>query len=271
MTHADRKLGRLPSRSDPRALMFGRFAREPRVLPERTNFWPRRSAFPLRTFGNDEWGDCTRASQANASMRMERLECRRTPSITDEEVVRVYREMSDRLYGGGDNGAYETDALSEWRKPDTTFRDTKGRPLTIDAFLRVNAADQTELRSALVTAGAHGIKVCLALPRAFQHILPPADWDIPAGQPLIGDWQAGSWGGHSVFLRDYDAVGLWIVHTWALPDQRITWKAAAAYLDEAHVAIDSFDAWRTRKASAKGIDFQAVRREVNRVSSRKIA
>jgi hypothetical protein len=264
------KLGRLPSRSDPRALMFARFATEPKVLPERTNFWPRRTGFPLRTFGNDAWGDCTRASQANAAMRMERLECRRTPSITDEEVIRVYREMSDRLYGGGDNGAYETDALDCWRRPEYTFRDTRGRPLTIDAYLRVNAGDQTELRSALVTAGAHGIKVCLALPLAFQGHAPPADWDIPAGQPLIGEWQAGSWGGHSLFVRDYDAVGLWIVHSWARPDQRITWKAAAAYLDEAHIVIDSLDAWRTR-AAARRIDFAAIKKAVNKVSSRKIA
>lgn len=61
----ERKLGRLPARSDPRALMFSRFATEPKRLPPRTNFWPQRKAFPLRTFGNTEVGDCTRASQGD--------------------------------------------------------------------------------------------------------------------------------------------------------------------------------------------------------------
>ena len=102
---ADKKLGRLPSKSDTRALMFSRFAAAPKKLPKATNFWSTRSAFPNRTFGNNQWGDCTRAKQAIASMRMERLETTRTAQITDAEVVRVYREMSERLYGGEDNGA----------------------------------------------------------------------------------------------------------------------------------------------------------------------
>jgi len=60
------KLGRLPAKSDIRALMFAKFAAPPRILPKRTNFWPRRAAFPLRSFGNTQYGDCTRAKQAVA-------------------------------------------------------------------------------------------------------------------------------------------------------------------------------------------------------------
>ncbi len=266
----DKKLGRLPTRSDPRALMFARFTTEPTVLPEATNFWTNRAPFPLRSFGNLDYGDCTRAKQANAHMRMERLECRRTPKIADEEVVRVYFAMTERLYGGGDTGAYETDALSEWRKPDLTFKDTKGRPLTIDAFLRINAGDQRELRAGLYTAGAHGIAICLNLPAAWQRIGPPDDWDLPQGQQPIGTYLPGSWGGHSMWADDYDATGIWLDHTWELPRQRITWRAAAVYLDEAHICIDSFDAWRVRQGRAKGIDFAALKKAVNRVSSKKI-
>lgn len=267
-----RQLGRLPSKSDTRALMFSRFASEPKVLPPRTHFWPKRAAFPIRSFGNLRMGCCTRAKQAVAAMRMERLETRRTPEISDDEVIRVYREMSNRLYGGGDNGAYETDALSEWRKPELTFKDTKGRALTIDAFLRLNAADHTEIKSALVTAAAHGIEFCINLPLAFQRLDPPADWDIPDGQPLIGEWMPGSWGGHSMHGRDYDEIGLWFNHTWELPDQRITWRAMAAYVDEAHFVVDSYDYWRTQKPLAKKLlDLAGIRNAVNAVSSRKIA
>lgn len=265
-------LGRLPSKSDPRALMFARFVSAPPTLPKRTNFWPHRGAFPLRTFGNNQMGDCTRAKQAIAAMRMERLETRSAAQIADEEVVRVYLAMTDRLYGGGDTGAFETDALSDWRKPEYTFKDTKGRPLTIDAFLRLNPANHEELKSALFTAGAHGIPLCLNLPSAFQSISPPADWDIPAGQALIGDWLPGSWGGHSMWCRDYDEVGLWLVHTWGIPDQRVTWRAAAAYVDESHMVIDSIDFWRAQKPRAKRlVDFTAIKRAINKVSSQKVA
>lgn len=264
-----RRLGRKPALADTRALFLNRFAALDAPPPPATNFWPRRAAFPLRHFGNLEWGSCTRSKQAIAAMRMERIEQRRTISIEDAEVVRVYREMSDRLYGGGDNGAYETDALNEWRRQEHTFRDTKGRALTIDAYLRLNPYDHDELRRAMAMAGAHGLAVCLNLPWAFAHIEPPSDWHVPDGQAYIGDWMPGSWGGHSMWARDYDEIGIWLVHTWDLPDQRITWRAAAAYLDEAHLVIDSWNWWKAHKPEA--LDWRLAREAVNRVSSVKIA
>jgi hypothetical protein len=176
--------------------------------------------------------------------------------------------MSERLYGGADNGAFETDALSEWRKPEFTFRDSGGRALTIDAFTRINPSDQEELRSALWTAGAHGIAICVNLPAAFKSINPPAAWDIPEGTTPIGTWLPGSWGGHSMWARDYDEEGIWLVHTWGMRDQRITWRAAAIYLDEAHLVIDSLDYWRKKKpAAARYLDLTGLRKAVNQVSS----
>lgn len=266
-----RRLGRLPRMMHPNALLLNRFADFP-PPPPRTDFWRGRTPFPIRSFGNTRYGDCTRASQAIASMRMERIETRRTPLITDDEVVRVYQDMSDRLYGGGDNGAYEVDALNAWRDPTTTFKDTSHRTLTIDAYTRINVGDHDEVRGALAAAGAHGIKVCFNLPWAFNALQPPYDWDCPAG-PLLGDWMPGSWGGHSMFARDYDEVGLWLPHQWDLPDQRITWRAVAAYMDEAHLVIDSWDYWRTHKATAlkQTLDLAGIRQAVNRVSRLKIA
>lgn len=262
-------LGRMPRRSDVRALLFSNFVKQQAQLPAKFDFWAKRKPFPLRTFGNTEVGDCTRAKQAVAAMRMERIEQRRTPQITDEEVLRVYYDMTARLYGGGDTGAYETDALSEWRKPDLTFRDTKGRPLTIDAFLRLNPANHDELRSAITLAGAHGVAICLNLPWAWSRIDPPADWALPAHTPLIGPWTPGSWGGHSLWSTAYDSVGIWTEHTWDIPRQRITWEAAAVYLDEAHLVIDKVNEWK-KKAGAKLINFSAIKSEVNAVSSQKI-
>jgi hypothetical protein len=270
-TSAGKKLGRLPSKSDTRALMFSRFAQPRKALPPRTNFWPRRTGFPLRSFGNREVGDCTIASQANAAMRMERLETRRTPQIADEEAKRVYFAMTERLYGGGDTGAYETDALNNWRDPALTFKDTKGRPLTIDAYVRINASDVEEIKNALVTAAQHGIKFCISLPNAFQDISPPNDWAIPDGQALLGDWQAGSWGGHSMYGRDYDEIGMWFAHSWEEPDQRITWPAVMAYVDEVHLPIDSLDAWRQKPGIKKVLDLPGLKAAVNKVSSQKIA
>lgn len=267
------RLGRLPRKSDTRALLLNRFAALDTKPPVRTRFWEPRSGFPLRIFGNDRYGCCTRASQAQEAMRFERIEQRRTVEITDDEVIRVYTEMSDRLYGGGDNGAFETDALDCWRRPEYTFKDTKGRALTIDSYLRINVSDLDELRRAIALSGAHGIKLCFNLPWAWANVSPPADWDVaPGGAPLTGDYLPGSWGGHSMYARDYDEVGPWVVHTWGIPDQRVTWAAVAAYCDETHLVIDSFDYWRTKKPAAiKGLDLAGIRAAVNKISSRKIA
>lgn len=275
-----RVLGRLPRKSDTRALQFSRFAQPRKALPPRTNFWTRRAPFAYRSFGNRSHGDCTIASQAVMQMRNERLEVRRTPLISDEDVIRAYYALTLREYGVGDGtpndpsgdvGAYETDALNNMRRPDQTFRDTKGRILTIDAFVRVNAGDVEEIKNALVTAADHGIKFCINLPRAFQSLDPPHDWAIPAGQPLLGDWMPGSWGGHSMYGSDYDEVGLWTPGTWEEPPQRITWPAVAAYVDEVHLTVDSLDAWRKKPGIKKALDLPGLRQAVNKVSSQKIA
>jgi hypothetical protein len=159
------------------------------------------------------------------------------------------------------------DALDCWRRPEHTFRDTAGRPLTIDAYVRVHPSDQEELRNAIWTAQSHGVYVGVNLPQAFSDLEPPRKWDVPKGQPLVGKYLAGSWGGHAMWARDYDEQGLWLVHTWGLRDQLMTWAAVAAYMDEAYIVIDSVDAWRRRR---RALRLDAIRRAVNRVSSQKI-
>lgn len=269
-----RRLGKLPARQSRQALLFSDFAKFSRI-PSRVSYWKTKPELPKRTFGNDNMGDCTRAKQAYASMRMERLEQRgKTITITDDEIIRVYVDMSNRLYGGGDNGAYEEDALNEWRRPDTTFRDTDGNPYTIDAFLKINHANQNEMRAAMSLAQARGIAICLNLPEAYSGIDPPALWGTPPeGTPLTGKWMPGSWGGHSMWsLGDYDSEGVWLDDTWAHGPRKITWDALAAYCDEAHMVIDSVDTWRKKqKADAPvRLNMKGVIGAVNEVSTQKI-
>jgi hypothetical protein len=264
------KLGKKPAKSDPRALLFTKFASPPKVLPAKFNFWQRRVPFQLRSFGNLGVGDCTRASQANAAMRLERIEARRTAQITDEEVLRVYYEMTEKLYGGGDTGAYIMDALSCWRRESDTFRDTKNRPLTIDAYTRLDPADQEQVKTALWQSGAHGIAVGINLPLAWSEVPPPGVWDVPADGRFIHSYEPGTWGGHALFARSYDERGVWLVHSWDLPDQLITWAAVAAYMDEAYQVIDSVDEWRKRAGIRTTLDLAGIRAAVNKVSDTKI-
>lgn len=276
-------LGKLPARGDARTINFARFVQLDRV-PKAYDPWKTRAPFPARSFGNTREGCCTRASQAIAAMRFERLETRATPHITDEEVHRVYREGVRRHYGTDeDMGMYEVDALSDFRKPEYTFRDSHGRPITIDAFTQVNVRDREEVKAAIALSGKFGIKVCLNLPLAYRSVEPPAAWDVPADGRFTGDWQPGSWGGHSLFVSSYDERGVRLVHSWydsaegskpadwPVYEQWLTWPALSAFGDESYWLIDSLDAWRKRPASQRAaVDLDGIRKAVNRVSSTKL-
>lgn len=270
------RLGRLPRKRSMKSLDFADFYSAVR-LPTRQQYWANKEAPPIRSFGNTECGDCTRAKQAVAHLRMERLEQgRKAPfiDVTDEEVKRVYFEMTARLYGGGDTGAYEEDALSEWRKPDLTFKDTAGNPFTIEAFLSLDPGNQNQLKAALALAGAKGIALAFSLPIEAQSQLDRGEmtWDVPEGQALTGDFMPGSWGGHSVWAYGYEPADVNLDMTWNIPPIKATWRFMAAYCDEAHIVIDSVDAWRARLAKVEGVklNLSKIVSAVNSVSSQKI-
>lgn len=269
----NRCLGKLAAKVNRKQLLFATFMNVPKTdpVPNVSDFWAKRAKFPSKSYGNRQHGCCTRASQAVLATRMERIEQRRTLDIAEEEVLRVYYEMTERLYGGGDTGAYETDALDDWRRADRTFKDVKGRPLTIDAYVRVNHIDQIEIRRAIHLAGAHGVKLCFALPLAWSSTELTEPWDAPADGRFIGNYEPYSWGGHSMTADAYNKQGVRVLHTWFDGDktvqshQFVTW-AGMAYCDEMYVVIDSVNAWRKR-AEDQGFDMTNLVDAVNSVSS----
>jgi hypothetical protein len=147
------RLGKMKQKSSTKALLYANFLKASLPDPPKSfDFWKRRNKlhpFALSMFGNDTNGDCTIASQANMDLRLERLETRKNISITDNSVLSAYYDMTARLYGGGDTGAFETDALDNWRNPDWTFKDTNDNRLTIDAYTRINNLDIREIKRAI--------------------------------------------------------------------------------------------------------------------------
>lgn len=261
----NKKLGRLPAKKDPRSVLFADFVRPSAKAPLTNNFWKDKK-FPLDSFGNTTVGDCTIASQALMATRMEDIETKKIPSIPQKNVLASYYAMTKRLYGGGDTGANEEDALKNWRDKTHTFKDAKGNPLTIDAFTKLNHKSKEELKLAMFLSNGRGIKVCFNLPVAFQNM---KIWDLPKNQPLLGDWTPGSWGGHSMFLNgDYDDKYVNWPTTWGEPDIKISWAALAAFCDEAHSVVDSVDTWK--KTASKYINVAGLIEGVNKVSNLKI-
>jgi len=269
-------LGRIAPKATPKALHLRQFLEMENLSPPKaTNFWRKRAPFKPGSWGNRVEGCCTIAKQVNMFRRFERLELRQTVSVDPNEVHRVYREMTSELYGGGDTGAYETDALDRSRRPEKCLHTPSGHPLLIDAYVRVDAWDQVAVRSAMSTAAGKGLAVCLNLPAAWASSPETGVWDLPSGTSATGRYEPGSWGGHSMWTFDYDEVGPWLDHTWDRPSQQITWGAAAVYMDECHLVVDSVDEWRQKKkaepASDLGyLDLDLLVEAVNDVSSQKI-
>jgi hypothetical protein len=262
-----KRLGKAPARSHLLQLNLSDYLKKDVAVPKVYNYWAKRKPFQPYDVGNNEYGCCTIASQVLLAQRMERIEQNRTIVIPKDNILKTYFDLTKRLYGGGDTGAYELDALNNWRNPDLTFRDDKKRPYTIDAFVRVNQANIDELKKALFLAGAHGMKLCFNLPWAWSQTLV---WDLPEGQQLIGDYLPGGWGGHSTScISRWDENWLWFPSSWKTVDIKVSWKAIAAYSDECYLPVDSVNAWK-KKPAAKIIDLKKLVSDVNMVSSQKI-
>ena len=257
-----KKLGKERKKDDARNLMAARYLAS--EFPASYDWQKRRRLLPARTFGNTSYGDCTLASQANALMRFERMEQRRTVVIPDQTVIQNYLEMT----GGEDSGWYELEALKRWRT--TGFNTRADRKYTIDGFAEINPRNIDEMKAAIYQFKV--VKVCFGLPWAWSAIDPPGyasasstegPWDIGEGP----DYEAYSWGGHSMMTDWYDDIGLYAVHTWyegAKPArQLVTWAAVQAYCDEAYSVVDSFNSWRKKAI----FDVAAMEQDVREVTA----
>ena len=261
------RLGKAVAKSHPKMLSASNYMNAGLVPPRVLKYWEKRKPLPILDYGNNEFGDCTIASQGLLSLKMELQERRRLIEIPKDNIVKAYFNMTARLYGGGDTGAYEIDALSNWRNPDYTFRDSKGNPVTIDAYTKVNHGIIEEVKKAIFLAPAKAVKVCFALPRLWQGTL---IWDIPDGQLPVGEYAPYSLGGHSMSAAEgYDDTWLYLNHTWKCPNGKISWKAFSIYCDESFMVIDSVNSWKKR-LNSKDFKASALISDVNDVSSLKI-
>jgi hypothetical protein len=261
-----KRLGKGFVKTSVKALHFANY-KKAAPAPKKYDYYKGKKPIPVQDWGNNDHGDCTIASQGELAQYMERQEQRKTIGISADNIIQTYYNMTSRLYGGGDTGAYEEDALNNWRNPDYTFRDSKGRPMTIDAYVKVNHTNIEEVKQALITSKAKGIKVCFALPIAWASSNDNV-WDIPEGQLPVGAYLPYSWGGHSMdALAKYDENWLWLPSTWNMPAGKISWRAFAIYADEAHVVIDSVNQWKKMKAD---LNLKKLVSDVNQISDVKI-
>lgn len=231
------KLGKQSYRHDDRTLAMADFLEAPYV-PDHFDFDHDRAKFPVHVWGNDAYGDCVIAGQANCLLRLERVETKRTlKTLTDEVAISRYKRLTGCVSPGdkNDTGLVVLDALSDWRHHGWQLQNT----YTIDAYGEIDPMDLAALRAGCFLLG--GIHFGLALPiTARDQIGKNLPWDVVAGAG--GDAAPGSWGGHLVYSKQYSS-GKFACLTWG-HNQMITDAFIQKYADEAWVVVDSLDHWR---------------------------
>jgi hypothetical protein len=239
-THEKIRLGKQPYKRDERTLQLAKFfnAEEIRV-PTAFDFDAGRKPFPNRMWGNDEFGDCVIAAEANGELRLERVEAWNTINMQDADAVDRYKLLTGCKEAGDENdtGLEILMAMRDWRKNGftTTYKD---RNYKIDAYGELDISDIAQLRMA--TYILHGIHFGIQLPVAAQTMTNQSKWDY-TGQ-TGNAWTPGSWGGHCVYAKKFTAKSIF-VKTWGM-EIEITNAFIERYADEAWGVVDSLDAWR---------------------------
>lgn len=215
-----RKLGRLPTRHDPRTLKLASYTAPLPAIPDMKNWGVVSGDWGMMR--NDELGDCTIAAAGH--MVLLDTAARGTPvRIEDCEIVRAYAAVSGYTPGdpSTDNGAVELNVLNYWRQLGIGGHKILG-------YAAVPLNNRLALRQAIYLFGA--VYAGVELPRTAQ------DQDVWNVDPDGGEDSApGSWGGHAVPLVGYDTHALACI-TWGEP-KWLTDDWWAKYGSEAYVVI----------------------------------
>lgn len=254
MTPPNVRLGKKDYEFDAKTLKIGEAISTTVVVPAVYDFDRGRHPFPLEMWGNDQWGNCAKVSQANEIIRLERLEQRKTLPITANDVIEAYKQETGAQSPGDprDEGLVMLQNNRLWR---TAGFPLKTRRYKIAAFGELDPNDMAMLRAAVFLL--HGVQFGFALPRACQNM--GAVWDYQGGTGE--EWAPGSWGGHAVFSKSYNRDGMGVL-TWGMR-VHVTNAFIKRYSDEAWAVVDDFDNWRSRPE----IDIEAIKNHLHEIGA----
>ncbi len=219
--HSTMKLGLRAVKTDTRTLRLSAYL-TPQLPP----------APPSRAWGaavgswgmmlNDTLGDCTIAAIGHAVQTWSANRYREI-TIADAAILQAYERWCgyNPANPASDHGGVELDVLNRWRTQGLDGH-------TLLGYADPTVGDLNEVRQAINLFG--GVYIGLALPATAQT---QAVWDVDAAG---GESAApGSWGGHAVFVTDYDQDSFTCV-TWGQL-KRMTTAFWQAYVQEAHALL----------------------------------
>lgn len=251
------KLGCLPPKHDSRTLRFARYVTSALPKPPDTTKWAGKTQPPWGMFLNDRIGDCTCASAAHA-IQVWTANATKEVQLSDSDVLTAYMAISgyDPNTGANDNGAVVIDVMNYWRHLGIGGR-------KIEAYAAVHPQAPLEVEEAIYYFG--GAYIGIALPLAAQQ--QQSVWSVPRRIPWMQQhaWRPGTWGGHAIFVYDYDRTKqLFKFTTWG-NEMKMTYRFFVSYVMESYAILtpDWFDA--SNKAP-NGFDLAALRSDLAHIS-----
>lgn len=252
-----RRLGRQPYRHDDRTFKLHRYL-DPKALPPTPRMKkldPMVKNWPM--YANDRIGDCTAAAVGHATQLWTALGHTEVDP-TEANVIAMYSAITgydpaqtDRSGNNPtDQGAVMLDVMRYWRKVGLEGH-------KIGAFAEVDPSNHGMVKDALYIF--EGLNIGVDLPNTAQ--LQGDYWYRVRDYQTNPNAAPGSWGGHDIWVVDYDQWWLtavsWgeLVHmSWAFWDQ---------YVSECWVAI-STDYLRGDK-TIEGFDVQTLNADLQQI------
>lgn len=249
------KLGKQEYKHDVRTLAMARFLLPEIFVPKTYDFDKNRAQFPVSAWGNNDWGNCVIAGEANQLLRLERVEQRRTITLRPQDVVERYKTMTGARSPGDNNdtGLVILDAMRNWKNSGWVINN---RNYKIEAYGELEPNDPQQLRMAIY--GLRGIHLGFWLPSAAQEMTRRGVWDYTGESGP--EWEPGSWGGHLVYSKAFVRGSLEIL-TWGMK-VRVTDDFISKYSDEAWAVVDALDSWRVKQT----VNVSALVQELQQIS-----
>ena len=185
--------------------------------------------FQWGMLANDKLGDCVIAMMLHSIEDFHLDAGTPVPAFTDQDAISMYSAITgyNPSDPSSDRGTDERLAMRYWEHPGLKTSD--GATHAIVATVAVDASNLNECRIAIDEFVA--LQIGIALPVTAQG---QQEWTV-IGDGKTGNSAPGSWGGHGIPYREYDAETFKCV-TWGA-ELLLTVPFHQDYAQEAHVIV----------------------------------
>jgi hypothetical protein len=185
--------------------------------------------FEWGMLANDRIGDCVIAMMLHSIEDFHLDAGTPVPGFTEQDAIDLYGAITGYNPDdpNSDRGTNESTAMTYWEKPGLHTSD--GVEHTIVATVAVDPGNLNECRIAIDEFVA--LQIGIALPVTAQG---QKEWTV-VGDGRTGRSAPGSWGGHGIPYREYDAETFKCV-TWGA-ELLLTVPFHQHYAQEAHVVV----------------------------------